>query len=150
MKQADRRHQRPQTGSFAKTARLRKAAEFNHIFASPQVSADLYFRVLGRAKDYGHARLGLAISRKADPKAVGRNRIKRIARESFRRYFLSAEGEFSGSTQDFVVLARPAARKASNARLFDSLAGHWKRLARKGKKAQSGVRPLPDAQVDTD
>ncbi len=37
-----------------------------------------------RASDLGHSRLGIAISRKCSPRAVVRNRIKRIVREAFR------------------------------------------------------------------
>lgn len=37
-----------------------------------------------RGNDLGYSRLGIAISRKCSPRAVVRNRIKRVIRESFR------------------------------------------------------------------
>ena len=51
------------------------------------------------------ARLGLAVSRKVDPRAVGRNRIKRILRDVFRHRRIDLA---SGA---YVVVARPAARQ---------------------------------------
>jgi len=61
------------------------------------------------------ARLGLAISAKAVPLATGRNRIKRLARESFRarRSALPAA--------DIVLQARSGAGKAESAELRATL-----------------------------
>ena len=67
-------------------------------------------------------RLGLAISRKSAPRAVDRNRIKRLIRESFRR------GQAMRCAADLVVLGRPPARTADNATLVRSLRRHWTRL----------------------
>jgi ribonuclease P protein component len=56
-------------------------------------------------------RLGLAVSRKVDPHAVGRNRIKRSLREQFRQSRTAfADGAY-------VVVARPPAAKLDNAEL---------------------------------
>ena len=57
------------------------------------------------------ARLGLAVSRKVDPHAVGRNRIKRVLRDSFRR---TRQQLPSGA---YVVVARPAAAHVDGAAL---------------------------------
>lgn len=70
-------------------------------------------------------RLGLAVSRKVSARAVGRNRIKRQARESFRQ----ASNRLPAI--DIVVMARHEAAKASNETLRASLEQHWQRLARK-------------------
>ena len=51
------------------------------------------------------ARLGLAVSRKVDPHAVGRNRIKRVLRDQFRKLRAQLPGG------DYVLVARVAARK---------------------------------------
>lgn len=66
------------------------------------------------------ARLGLAISAKAVPRAVDRNRIKRLAREGFRnmRHRL---GPF-----DIVILARNGAAKASRREVIAALDAFWK------------------------
>ena len=60
------------------------------------------------------ATLGLAVSRKVDPNAVGRNRIKRVLRDAFRR----ARGELGNGA--FVIVARPAAARADNAALREA------------------------------
>lgn len=75
-------------------------------------------------------RLGLAVSRKVDPRAVGRNRIKRVLREATRRL----RPQLAGG--DYVVVARAAARNASSAQLLDS----YLRLLRR-----AGALPLPVA-----
>lgn len=67
------------------------------------------------------ARLGLAVSKRAAKRAVDRSRLKRLARESFRR-----ESTLVGC--DVVVIARPAAAGATNAELRASLGAHFERL----------------------
>ena len=109
------------TSSFAKSRRLLKASQYRHVFDQAIRSGDACFTVLARANNLGHARLGLAISKKKARKAVSRNRLKRIVRESFRqRHDLPAV--------DIVVLAGKQAVHADNSRLFASLAAHWQRI----------------------
>jgi ribonuclease P protein component len=67
------------------------------------------------------ARLGLAVSKKALPHAVDRNRFKRIVRESFR-------AAIDLPVCDVVILASPAARSTARAQLALELADYWKRL----------------------
>ena len=76
------------------------------------------------------ARLGLAIAKKQLPRAVDRNRIKRVVRESFR--LLQIQGH------DFVVLARRDTVTAANAQLFLSLKLHWDRLLKTQISPTSG------------
>jgi ribonuclease P protein component len=63
------------------------------------------------------ARLGLAVSRKVDTRAVGRNRIKRVLRNATRHLLTQM------SSGDFVVVARAAAREASNEQILLRRAG---------------------------
>ncbi len=79
------------------------------------------FTVLYKKNGEPEARLGLAISKKHCRLAVGRNRLKRIVRESFRHHRADLGG------LDVVVLNQPAAMRASNKVLFDSLHEHWQR-----------------------
>jgi ribonuclease P protein component len=71
--------------------------------------------------------LGLAISRKHIKRAVGRNRIKRLIRESFRQH----QDELSG--WDIVVMLRQDASALSNQAIYESLRKHWHALASKTK-----------------
>lgn len=94
------------------------------MFEQAARSRDRLFTVLYRDNDAGTARLGLAISRKHCRKAVDRNRIKRVVRESFRHH----GSELAGL--DVVVLNQPAAAAAPNPALFASLEQHWQRCRR--------------------
>lgn len=86
------------------------------------------FTVLSRENRKKDARLGLAISKKNCRLAVQRNRLKRIVRESFR----SHKDRLSGL--DVVVMCQAAAPRASNKKLFDSLAAHWQKSATAGSE----------------
>lgn len=70
------------------------------------------------------ARLGLAISARAVPRALDRNRLKRLARESFR---LNRDrlGAF-----DFVILARAGAASARRADVAAALTAIWAQFPR--------------------
>ncbi|MFM8331636.1 MAG: ribonuclease P protein component [Candidatus Methylumidiphilus sp.] len=110
---------------FPREHRLGKPADFQYVFDHAQKSADAYLTVLARTSDRGFARLGLAIAKKSIRRANARNRIKRLARESFRLRH-SALGSV-----DFVVMARAQALRADNQILLDALEKHWKILAKR-------------------
>lgn len=122
--------------AFPRAARLLKPTEFKKVFDRPRVCSDAYFKLLARDNALGQARIGMAVSRRVDRHAVGRNRIKRIVRESFRRWRASrhaAQQPFrvapgAACAMDIVVLARQAAAEASNQQLFQSLGRLWNRL----------------------
>ncbi|MBV8062698.1 MAG: ribonuclease P protein component [Nevskia sp.] len=66
--------------------RVRQPAEFKQAFASGfRVNRAPLAVVCLAGNGLEHARLGLAIARKAAPRAVDRNRIKRLIREHFRQ-----------------------------------------------------------------
>jgi ribonuclease P protein component len=96
------------------------------VFRGAARSRDTYFTVLSTANGKRHARLGLAISKKQCRLATGRNRLKRIVRESFRRH----QDVLAG--RDLVVMAQAEAQAADNRTLFDSLEKHWQRVRRSG------------------
>ncbi|GAB6067082.1 hypothetical protein JCM13664_04000 [Methylothermus subterraneus] len=79
--------------------------------------------MLARPNDRGYARLGLAVPKRKLKKAVERNRIKRLVRESFRL------NQSNLPAVDIVVLAKSAAATAERSVLWQSLAEHWRRLS---------------------
>jgi ribonuclease P protein component len=115
---------KPSRGAvFNSRRKLREANEFKRVFKRPFVSSDSCFKVLARINHAENSRLGMAVSRKVDRRAVGRNRIKRVIRESFRQCFSEEK-----ACLDIVVLPRQETATICNKRLFRSLQGHWSRL----------------------
>lgn len=76
------------------------------------------------------ARLGMAVSRKVDTRAVGRNRIKRVLRNATRHLLPCLAGG------DYVIVARSAAKAASNQQVQEA----FERLLRR-----AGALPPVDA-----
>jgi ribonuclease P protein component len=75
----------PESCGFSRRVRLTVAAEYQRVFKHCQCkAANRWLTLLATANTLGHPRLGLAISRKVARRAVARNRIKRVVRESFR------------------------------------------------------------------
>jgi ribonuclease P protein component len=111
---------------FPRSRRLLRGTQFKRVFDRPERCADACFAIAARRSQSdapfgGTARLGLAISRKALPHAVDRNRIKRIVREAFRlrRWPCSV---------DLVVVGRAGLRRAANAEVRQSVEAHFDRI----------------------
>jgi ribonuclease P protein component len=119
---------------FSRQSRLLKPAEFKAVFKKPVRSGDGFFRILARVNGLQRHRLGMAVSKKACPGAVGRNRIKRIIRENFRNGVIGLE---QGCSLDFVVLPNAEATRQDNKALSESLAAHWKRLIKRAGSEHS-------------
>ncbi len=107
----------PSLHTFPRAARIRASADFARVFdgarrtSTPELS-------LHWLRDGAPPRLGLAVSRKVDPRAVVRNRIKRNLREQFR------ERRSALAPGAYVVVARKPAAALPNAQLraaFDAL-----------------------------
>ena len=98
------------------------------MFQNGQRSGDPFFTVLFHSNELNRARLGFAISRQKIRLAVGRNRLRRLVRESFRKRAAALP------SVDIVVLARDKARAAANSEIFASLESHWVRITAGGAK----------------
>jgi ribonuclease P protein component len=80
------------------------------------------FSVRYRQNELGHARLGLAVSKRVSKRAVERNRIKRLLRESFRRIRSQLP------PLDLVVMAREQAAGVPGPELLAELDALWRKL----------------------
>ena len=108
--------------AFPRARRLTSGAEFTRVFRNANRSADRFFTVLACPNELETARLGLAISRRVAPRAVDRNRLRRLARETFRQLELGA--------LDYVVMARKDVVEAPSDKARSSLDRHFIRLSR--------------------
>jgi len=117
-------------------SKLRNDTDFRCVFDTAARSSDALFTVLARSNGHDYPRLGLAIGRKRIRRAVDRNKIKRLIRESFRQHRVQLRG------LDVVVMAR-CNGQAENTRIFCSLDKHWKQL---GHYRDSGKVPAVSAR----
>ena len=117
---------------FPKTARVRLPAQYRRVFENARRVHHPAFtlHVAPPAETDAGATLGLAVSRKVDPHAVGRNRIKRVLRDAFRRHRALM------AVRALVVVAKPAAGKLDNAALASAFLDTLRR---------AGALPRPDA-----
>ena len=122
---------------FPKQARVRARAEFDRVFQHGRRTASPMM-ALHRLADDGPVRLGLAVSRKVDPTAVGRNRIKRVIRDQFRRL----QGTLAPGA--YVLVARPSARQADNSALRDGLLRLLQRAGALPVATPAGTMPADD------
>jgi ribonuclease P protein component len=119
------------SSAFTRAQRLTRGQEYARVFAGADRSSDRYFTVLAKHNGMTHARLGLAISRRVAARAVDRNRLRRLARESFRQAILAP--------LDYVVMAKKEAVANDSATLRGSLDGHFARLSRRAASSGHGI-----------
>jgi ribonuclease P protein component len=116
------------TGSAAglpRGARLTGKAQFDRVFAARTARNSRYFRLNLADNGLEHARLGMAVSRRVDKRAVQRNRLRRQIRESFRLAWPGLPA------LDIVVTARPDAAQAARALVWADLLALWAALAQR-------------------
>lgn len=122
------------TLSYPKSARLITSADFSHVFDKQVArSVDDVFILLAAPSAEDRPRIGLAIAKKRVKRAVDRNKLKRIIRESWR---LNCQ-EYGNL--DVVVMIKHGAHKNENQVLRDKLAHHWTRLEKRAAKPQKST-----------
>ncbi|NUS38209.1 MAG: ribonuclease P protein component [Lysobacter sp.] len=128
----------PARARFPRTARVRSRGEYGRVFEQGRRHQHplLSLHVL---PDDRPARLGLAVSRKVDTRAVARNRIKRVLRDRFRRL---REQLPQGA---YVLVARPAAARAGSAELTQAFEQLLLRAGALPCPAPAGTMPAPEA-----
>jgi ribonuclease P protein component len=70
---------------FPPCLRLRRAQEFRQALGSRRRSRGEWFHLSFSENTWGKSRLGIVVARRIVPRAVDRNWLKRVARETFRR-----------------------------------------------------------------
>ena len=103
---------------FPKKARLLTKADYSKVFNKSVKVSDAFFLILIHINSKENSKLGLIVSKKVDKRAVQRNRIKRLVRESFRNHSFQ-------TACDFVVMARGKISEKKNAEIFNSLESLW-------------------------
>jgi ribonuclease P protein component len=100
----------PSSTRFPRCAHLRASAEFQAVFGEGSRVSGPTLRVHVRALPApATPRIGLTVAKRVDKRAVGRNRIRRVLRETFR---LTRAALPPG---DYVIVAKPEARAATSA-----------------------------------
>ncbi|MGY3040839.1 ribonuclease P protein component [Rhodanobacter sp. TND4EL1] len=128
------------TAGLPRDARLRRPGDFAALRTSSGRAGGRCFHMRFRDNELGHARLGLAISKRVSKRAVERNRIKRLLRESFRRV------RHQLPAVDMMVMAREQAAGVPGPQLLAELDGLWKKLL----ASQAGApEPLKRADQTT-
>ena len=112
--------------SFTKAQRVRRRAEFGHVFEAGSRLSSRYFTLLFAARPVPGSRLGIVASRKLGD-AVRRNRAKRLIREVFRLIDKPADASL-----DLVVIPRRELFDAPFSDLDRDFRALWRRaLARR-------------------
>ena len=108
--------------TFPRTARLITPEDFKQVFKKSKKFHFKEFTVYCHRHGLDYSRLGLAVSKKVDKRAVIRNKIKRVIRESFRIHREQLTG------WDIVVVAKADAKNLSHQQLDNLLESVWRKI----------------------
>ena len=115
--------------SFSPSVRIRCAADYKCVFDGALFKVHQpHFLFLAKVTEQPHRRLGIVVAKKKVRRAHERNRIKRLARESFRLHQQNIE------LLDIVVMPKMGIDTISNAELHQQLQFAWQKLQRLVKK----------------
>ena len=118
-----------QNQAFTKSLRLLNSSDFQTVFDdAPLRASHQVFLFLARLNNLSNPRLGLVIAKKHIRRAVDRNRVKRLIRETFR------VKQQQLPDIDVIVLSRKGMSDLTNAALVEQLDLQWQRLIRRAQK----------------
>ena len=123
--------------SFSPEVRLRCAADYKSVFDGALFKVHQpHFLFLARPSEFSvHSRLGLVVAKKKVRRAHERNRVKRLARESFRLHQQQLE------QLDIVVMPKVGIEAVSNIELYQQLKFAWQKLDRLVNKQKKSAVP---------
>jgi ribonuclease P protein component len=102
---------------------MRRPAQFKRAYAKGRRFANDFFTANAQVNDLTWPRLGLSIAARILRRAVDRNRVRRLVRESFRMH------QHQLPPLDIVIGARSAAKSADPAQLRAAIESLWLRIA---------------------
>jgi len=114
--------------TFPRSVRILTSEEYDKVFKNQVRASAPGVLVLARKNEENFARLGLVIPKKVLKRAVWRNRVKRIARETFRLT------QHSLPNIDLVVLAKPKIGEISNSELSAIFRRLWLQISHRLEK----------------
>ncbi|MDR5866561.1 ribonuclease P protein component [Halomonas koreensis] len=127
---------------FPRQLRLLTAGDYRRVFETAAYKVHgKGLMALASPNTLGYPRLGLIFSKKNVRRAVDRNRLKRLARESIRHR------QHRLPAVDIVLLARRGVHELDNATVHRQLHGMWRRLEReatRAAKARASDTPAAD------
>ena len=122
---------------FSTDVRLRCAADYKVVFDGALLKVHQpHFLFLATLSKQPNSRLGLVVAKKKVRRAHERNRVKRLARESFRLH------QHQLGALDIVVMPKVGIDTVSNTELHQQLQFAWQKLQRLAKK-HIKIAPAP-------
>lgn len=115
---------------YPRELRLLTSGDFQRVFDGVTIKIpDQNILLLTRPNQLDHPRIGFIISKKNVRRAVQRNRVRRIIRESFRLQ------QHKLPPVDIIIMARKGLDELSSDELHRLTKKCWSRLSKKAKQA---------------
>ena len=122
---------------YSTEVRLRCAADYKGVFDGALFKVHQpHFLFLAKHSELPNSRLGLVVAKKKVRRAHERNRVKRLARESFRLH------QHQLGLLDIVIMPKMGIEAVPNAELYQQLQFAWQKLQRLAKKHPK-IAPSP-------
>jgi len=114
---------------FSTDVRIHCAADYKSVFDGALFKVHQpHFLFLAKISEQPKSRLGIVVAKKKVRRAHERNRVKRLARESFRLHQQQLD------VLDIVVMPKQGIEAIPNAELHQQLQFAWQKLQRNAKK----------------
>ncbi|QJD71858.1 ribonuclease P protein component [Marinobacterium sp. LSUCC0821] len=120
---------------YPRQLRLLTGGDFKRVFDKADFKvSDNHLLILARKNKTEQPRIGFVLSKKNIRRAVNRNRIRRIIRESFRL------NQHQLPQVDIVILARKGIDQLENPDVHKLISKSWNRLNKQAFKAQTSEK----------